>query len=227
MNQLLENSVLEAAFPESPEKNPGALHHTSMPKSSPLDFLFQRIEHYITLTNEDRELILQLFKEEHVAKNQVLLKEGEVCRKVFFIARGVLRFSKMVEGEDRTFVFRPEGAFVSDIESFRRKTPSSNTITTVGSCILFTITHDDMEYFYRNISQGERFGRLVIEEVFIMAVTHLTTFYSDSPEQRYLRFVKQHKNLLQRIPQYHIASYLGVTPQALCRIKKKLLQSDL
>lgn len=191
------------------------------------EFLISRIRHYIELNDNDVAVVRSLFVREEFAKNEVILREGEHCRKVFFIASGILRFSKFVDGEDRTFVFRPEGAFVNDIESFRTKLPSDKTITTIGPAVLYTITWDNLQTFYRVVPQGERFGRLVVEEVFVMAVNHLTTFYAETPEQRYVRFVGQHKDLLQRIPQYHIASYIGVTPQALCRIKKKILRNDL
>lgn len=190
------------------------------------DFLISRIKDYIPLSGEDVQLVESLFVKEQFKKNEVLLSEGSVCQKLFFVARGIVRFSQLSEGEEKTFVFRAEGAFCNDLESFLQKTPSKNTITTIEPSIIFSITYDDLQVFYNEVAYGDRFGRLAIEEIFVMVVNHLTTFYAETPEQRYVRFAQTHKNFLQRIPQYYITSYIGVTPQALCRIKKKLLMDN-
>jgi len=187
------------------------------------DFLISRIQDYIPLTEDEIHLIDSLFVKEHYPKNAVLLQEGNICQKLFFVAKGIVRFSQLSDGEDRTYVFRAEGAFCNDLESFFRKIPSRNAITTIEPTTVFSITYDNLQVFYNQIRYGDRFGRLAIEQIFVMVVNHLTTFYSESPEQRYIRFAMDHKHLIQRIPQYYIASYVGVTPQALCRIKKKLL----
>ncbi len=190
------------------------------------DFLILRIKDYIAVNDQEIDLIIRLFVKEHFKKNEVLLHEGAVCRKLFFIAKGIVRFSQLSDGEDRTYVFRAEGAFCSDLDSFLRKIPSKNAITAIEPITAFSITYENLQVFYNELRFGDRFGRLAIEQIFVMVVNHLTTFYSERPEQRYIRFANQHKELLQRIPQYYIASYIGVTPQALCRIKKKLLRND-
>jgi CRP-like cAMP-binding protein len=188
-----------------------------------LDFLILRIQDYISLNNKEVDLVKSLFEEEHYKKNEVILKEGDICRKLYFVAKGIVRFSQLAEGEERTFVFRSEGAFCNDLESFLRQTPSQNSIFAIGPTTVLSITFENLQLFYNETTYGDRFGRLAIEQIFTMVVNHLTTFYSESPEQRYVRFASNHGDLLQRIPQYYIASYVGVTPQALCRIKKKLL----
>ena len=187
------------------------------------DFLILRIKDYIPLNEKDQEIVSRLFVLEYFNKNELILKEGNYCQKLYFIATGIVRFSLLIDGIDRTFVFRDEGAFCSDLESFLKKSPSKYTISTIEPTTVFSITYDNLKVFYNEITYGERFGRLNIEQIFLGVVNHLTTFYSESPEQRYVRFSEQHRNLLQRIPQYLIASYIGVSPQALCRIKKKLL----
>lgn len=191
------------------------------------DFLILRIKDYITLTDKEVELVKGLFVEEHFKKNEVILKEGGVSNKLYFVARGIVRFSQLSEGEERTFVFRTEGAFCNDLESFLRKTPSQNTMSAIEPTTVLSITYDNLQVFYNQVTYGDRFGRLAIEQIFVRVVNHLTTFYSETPEQRFARFASEQRELLQRIPQYLIASYIGVTPQALCRIKKKMLLDDL
>ncbi|PKP36074.1 MAG: Crp/Fnr family transcriptional regulator [Bacteroidetes bacterium HGW-Bacteroidetes-15] len=191
------------------------------------DFLVLRIKDYIPLNETDEELISRLFVLEYFNKNELILNEGNHCQKLYFIATGIVRFSLLIDGEERTFVFRDEGAFCCDLESFLRKTPSKFNISAIEPTTLFSINYDNLQVFYKEITYGERFGRLAIEQLFLGVVNHLSTFYSEGPEQRYVRFVNQHKDMLQRIPQYQIASYVGVSPQALCRIKKKILHNHL
>jgi len=187
------------------------------------DFLISRIKDYISLSDKEADSVKGLFVEEHFKKNEVILKEGDVCKKLYFVAKGILRFHQLAEGEERTYVFRSEGGFCNDLDSFLKQIPSKNSISAIGSTIGLSITFENLQLFYNEVTYGDRFGRLAIEQIFTMVVDHLTTFYSETPEQRYLRFASMHGDLLQRIPQYYIASYVGVTPQALCRIKKKLL----
>ncbi|TVQ18074.1 MAG: Crp/Fnr family transcriptional regulator [Bacteroidetes bacterium] len=186
------------------------------------DFLISRIKDYIALDDKEIQLIESLFVKEEYGRNEVILQEGEVCRKFFFVAKGILRLAKNVNGIDRTFVFRTEGSFGSIMESFCTRFPSPNSINTTERCILYTITYDNLQVFYTTIREGERFGRLLIEEVFMEVSEHLVAMHSLSPEQRYTMLTISEPTMLERIPQYMIASYLGITPQALCRIKKKM-----
>jgi CRP-like cAMP-binding protein len=190
------------------------------------DFLISRIKDYIPLSDNEIRVVESLFKLEHYKKNEILLQEGSICQKLFFVAEGIVRFSQLIEGEERTYVFRAEGAFCNDLESFLQKTPSRNSITAIMPTTVLSVTDENLQVFYNELQYGDRFGRLTLEQIFVMVVDHLTTFYSETPMQRYIRFAKTHKHLLQRIPQYYIASYVGVTPQALCRIKKKLLAGN-
>lgn len=187
------------------------------------NFLISRIKDYIALDNNEVRLVESLFVKEEYGRNAVILQEGDVCRKFFFIAKGVLRISKNVNGVDRTFVFRMEGSFGSIMESFCTRFPSPNSIVAIGHCILYTISYDNLQVFFKAISKGERFGRLLMEEVFVEVSDHLVSMHSLSPEQRYIRLLINEPAMLKRIPQYMIASYLGITPQALCRIKKKMI----
>lgn len=198
-------------------------------KASFLNFnlLISRIKDYIPLNESDEELISKLFVLEYFDKNELILKEGAYCQKLYFIATGIVRLSLLIDGIDRTFVFIDEGAFCSDSEGFLMKTPSKFNISAIEPTTLLSITYDNLQILYKEVQYGERFGRLSIEQLFLGLVSHFYTFFCESPEQRYLRFMNQNKDLLQRIPQYHIASYVGVTPQALCRIKKKMLHNHL
>jgi CRP-like cAMP-binding protein len=191
------------------------------------EFLVKKVRDYITLSNRESEQVKELFIEEYFKKNEAILKEGDVCKKLYFLAKGLIRFSRIAEGEEKTYVFEAEGGFFCDMESFLQKIPSRNSITTLEPSTVLSITYDNLQVFYNEIQFGDRFGRLTIEQVFLMMASHLIGFYSQTPQQRYVIFANNYGSFLQRIPQYYIASYIGVTPQTLCRIKKKLLGKDL
>ncbi|MHC1774944.1 MAG: Crp/Fnr family transcriptional regulator [Lentimicrobium sp.] len=191
------------------------------------EFLINRISNYIDLSEQDIRVAESLFVKEQYKANDIIHSEGKVCRHMWFIAKGLVRFSINTDGEDRTFIFRNEGNFISDIEGFIKHIPATKSIIAIEDCEMYSISKANMQRFFREVTNGERFGRLLVEDVFVAAVNHIVSFYTENPETRYIRLLNQNKDFIQRIPQYHIASFLGIKPQSLCRIKKRLLASDL
>jgi CRP-like cAMP-binding protein len=184
--------------------------------------LINNIQSIIDLTPKEIDCINQLWKEKLIRKGEFFLAEGKVCNQVGFIIKGLMRYYINHDGEDKTYAFAQEKNFVCNNESFIPKTPSTKIIQALEDCEILTISYDDLQIFYQSIRQGERFGRLVIEQVFLQTLQELSSFYTDMPEQRYWKFIKEHPGLQQRISQYHIASYVGVKPQSLSRIRKRI-----
>ncbi len=184
--------------------------------------LISSIQSIIDLTQKEVECINELFKEKQIKKGDFFLAEGQVCKQVGFITKGLMRYYINHDGEDKTYAFAQETNFVCNNESFIPQTPSTKIIQALEDCEILQISYADLQTFYKSVTQGERFGRLVIEQVFIQTLKELSSFYIDTPEYRYERFIKQHPDLQQRISQYHIASYVGVKPQSLSRIRKRI-----
>lgn len=184
--------------------------------------LIRTIQSFIDLNPDEIHCINVLFKEKPVKKGEFFLAEGQVCKYVGFLIRGVMRYYINHNGEDKTYAFAQEGNFVCNNESFIPQTPSTKIIQALEDCELLQISYNDLQIFYKSVKGGERFGRLVIEQVFIQTLQDLSSFYTDTPEDRYEKFLTQHPNLQQRIPQYYIASYVGVQPQSLSRIRKRI-----
>ncbi len=191
------------------------------------ELLISKIKEFITLNDYDIKVIDSLFKIEEYKCNDAVLHECEVCNKLWFLAKGLVRYTINNDGDERTFIFRNEGNFISDIEGLIKHTSATKSIITIEDCTIYAITKANLQLFFEEVSQGEKFGRLLIENIFVSAVNHIVSFYTESPEQRYIKLIKQNKDFIQRIPQYHIASFLGIKPQSLCRIKKRLLPVDL
>lgn len=180
------------------------------------------IQSFIDLNPKEIDCIKQLFKEKQVKKGEFFLAEGQVCKQVGFIVNGLMRYYINHNGEEKTYAFSQENNFICNYENFLPQTPSTKIIQALEDCEILQISFTDLQIFYKTVSKGERFGRLVIEQVFIQLLQDLSSFYTDTPEYRYGQFVKRHPDLQQRISQYHIASYVGVKPQSLSRIRKRI-----
>ena len=187
-----------------------------------IDRLLNSIQNIINLSPAEREIATTLFKEKIYKKGEFFLAEGQICRQVGFVAKGLLRYYINHNGEEKTYAFSQENNYVCNYESFLSQSPSSKVIQALEDCDVFVISHHDLQIFYSDVRQGERFGRIAIENVFIQLLRDISSFYTETPELRYEQFIKNHADLQQRISQYHIASYVGVKPQSLSRIRKRI-----
>lgn len=186
------------------------------------DKLISTVQSFINLNQQEVECINELFKEKQLKKGDLFLADGQVCTQVGFIVKGLVRYYINHDGEDKTYAFAQEGNFVCNYESFVPQMPSTKIIQALEDCEMLQISYADLQTFYTSVRKGERFGRIVIEQVFIQTLKDLSSFYTDTPEYRYEQFIKQHPGLQQRLSQYQIASYVGVKPQSLSRIRKRI-----
>ena len=193
------------------------LHFASMTEQ-----LILAIKSIINLTPQEVDTINKLFKKKEYKKGDYFLAEGQVCKQAGFIVKGLIRYYINHDGEEKTYSFGQENNFVCNYESFVPQAPSTKIIQALEDCEILQISHSDLQLFFKSIAQGERFGRLVIEQVFMQLLQDLSSFYTDTPEYRYGQFIKKYPDLLQRVSQYHIASYVGVKPQSLSRIRKRI-----
>lgn len=191
-----------------------------------IEQLIRTIQSFIDLNPKEIDCIKILFKNKSIKKNDLFLAEGQVCKQVGFIIKGLMRYYINHNGEDKTYAFAQEGDFVCNNESFIPQSPSTKIIQALEDCEIVQISFADLQLFYKSIDEGERFGRLIIEQVFIQTLQDLSSFYTDTPESRYEKFIKQHPDLQQRISQYYIASYVGVKPQSLSRIRKRISRQN-
>ncbi|CCH54864.1 putative transcriptional regulator, Crp/Fnr family [Fibrisoma limi BUZ 3] len=189
-----------------------------------MKLLLKAIQHYIPLSSQDEDIITALFRQQKFSKGEHLLQAGQVCKNVFFIEQGLVRYYANINGEEKTTYFNKEGEFVCDYASFLPQQPSLTNIQALEASVVYTISHANMDVFYAQVEHGERFGRLAIGEVFVTAINQIYSLYTDSPELRYQTFYDKFPDIGQRIPQYYIASYIGIMPQSLSRIRKRLTQ---
>ena len=187
-----------------------------------IDGLLKTIQSIITLDPAEIDIVTSLFKEKTYKKGQYFLEEGRICREVGFMAKGLMRYFINLNGEEKIYDFSQENEFVCNYESFLPQVPSSKSIQALEDSIVFVISYADLQVFYKTVRGGERFGRIAIESVFVKLLQDISSLYTETPEVRYERFLKNHADLQQRISQYHIASFVGVKPQSLSRIRKRI-----
>ena len=187
-----------------------------------INSLLDSIQNLITLSPAEREIVTSLFKQKAYKKGDFFLSGGQVCKQVGFITKGLMRYYINHDGEEKTYAFSQENNYVCNYESFLPQKPSSKIIQALEDSDVLVISHHDLQLLYANVREGERFGRIAIEAVFIQSLQAVSSFYTETPELRYEMFLKNHADLQERISQYHIASFVGVKPQSLSRIRKRI-----
>ena len=145
-----------------------------------------------------------------------------MCTKLGFLCKGLVRYYVFRNDEEATLEFTKEGEFVADYGSFIAKEPSIQNIQALEDCEFLVIDYDKLQELYKISKNANLLGRIIIEHRFIIMVNQLLTVHRYNPEDRYRYFLKHYKDLTQRIPQYLIASYVGVKPQSLSRIRKRI-----
>lgn len=185
--------------------------------------LIEKLRTYIEFNEDEERFIDNVFRVKHFAKGEHFLLAGDVCREAAFIESGVFRFYINTGERDATYYFAAENEFICDYPSFLPQRPSSINIQALEAAEIRAISFDDLQRFYRQVTFGERFGRLIAEEIFVDSIQQLTSFYQDKPAVRYQNFVHRFSQLVQRLPQYYIASYVGIEPQSLSRIRRRFL----
>jgi len=187
-----------------------------------MDLLLKAIRHYIPLSSDDEAIIRSLFRTEKLKKGQHLLQAGNICRNIFFIEEGLVRYYSVIDGEEKTSYFNKEGEFVCDYASFLPQRPSTINIQALEACTIYFISHSNLQLLYEQVKYGDRFGRMALEDVYVNLINQVNSLYNDPPELRYQIFLTRFPDTGQRIPQYYIASYIGIKPQSLSRIRKRM-----
>ncbi|PAM96465.1 cyclic nucleotide-binding protein [Flavobacterium sp. IR1] len=167
------------------------------------------------------------FERIEIPAKTVLLEEGEVAKKLFIIEKGCVRVWFNNNGKDLTTQFFFENQSVASIESFMKKFPSSVVIETIEPAVLWWISKNNLDIILKEIKEipdlRDRLFDMLFERTFDY-MKHFVSFIKDSPTQRYLALIKERPQVVVRVPQHYIASYLGISTVHLSRIKSKFVQ---
>jgi len=183
-------------------------------------------ERFLPLSEETLSTIFAHMRYVEVPKGQAWMTQGGPNDQIGLLVSGLMRSVQVVNGEEHTVYFFDAPGFATEYVGFLRQTPARSSIIALEDCRIYTWTHEALQFMYASSPAGERLGRLIAEAIFGMAMSDVESFRFDSATQRYENLLAVSPDLAQRVPQYMIASYLGVTPESLSRIRAKRTRGE-
>lgn len=189
--------------------------------------LLNYIHKYINLTSDEEALLLSKIVRRKYLKDQYIVQQGDICKTECFILSGCTKtFYVDDEGQEHIVMFAIEDWWTSDMGSFITQTPADYNIQCIENTELFQISYDIIEELYIEIPKLERFFRKIIERALVASQKRIVSNFSLTAKERYLLFKETYPKIEQRVPQYMIASYLGITKEFLSKIKSQLIQNQ-
>ncbi|SIT83253.1 Crp/Fnr family transcriptional regulator [Pontibacter indicus] len=184
---------------------------------------FQNLNSKVQLTEEEEEQIKTYLTLKKLRKKQYLLQEGDVCKMIAFVEKGALRAYSVDENSNEHIIqFGLEGWTISDLYSFLTGEPATYNIDALEDSELVIISKSAHEELLQTMPKYETFTRLNITGAYLAMQRRLTSTISASVEERYQDFITLYPHIAQRVPQHMIASYMGLTPETLSRIRKRI-----
>jgi len=185
---------------------------------------FEYIKQFIELTPVEEDYILAKVKIKKYLKGQFVVKNGEVCRHENFVLSGCLKtFYIDNDGHEHVVMFAIENWWTADLGSFITQTAADLNVQCIENSELIQIHHNDLQQLYLEIPKLERFFRIIIQKAFVAAQKRIVNNFSLPAMERYLQFREHYSQIEQRVPQYMIASYLGMTKEFLSKIRNQLM----
>ncbi|WP_299526312.1 Crp/Fnr family transcriptional regulator [Winogradskyella sp.] len=180
------------------------------------------IDNIYPMSDSDWDFFSSKLHKEEFKKNSTLIKIGEIENYLSFISEGIVRFYIPQEDSELTFGFLFKNEFVTAYDSFITQTPSHYQIETLTNATLWRISFKDLQEVYKETESGNLIGRRMAENMFLIKSKREISLLNKTAEERYLDLFLERPKLLKQIPLKYIASYIGVTPQALSRIRKRI-----
>lgn len=187
------------------------------------NILFDFISRYVSLTEDEKNALLSLDLFHSVKKGTVLLKEGQKTQESFFVLKGCIRVYYMLDGEEKTTAFYTELDALTP-NCVINKTQSDYYISCIEDSILLISNADMTNEVNRKFPKFEIMCRILSEELLAKQQIDFDEYKISSPEQRFLNLSQKRPDLLQRVPQNQLASFIGIKPQSLSRLKARILQ---
>ncbi len=189
--------------------------------------LLEYINKFISLTVEEENILLSKIVHRNYLKDQYIAQQGDICKSANFINSGCTKtFYMDKEGQEHIVMFSIEDWWTSDLGSFITQTPGDFNVQCLENSQLIQFTHDNLEELYKQIPKLERLFRKIVERAFVASQKRIIRNFSLTAKERYQIFKKTYPKIDQRVPQYMIASYLGITKEFLSKIKSQLIYNQ-
>lgn len=189
--------------------------------------LLDYINTFINLTVEEETILLSKIVHRNYLKDQYIIQQGDVCKSVNFIISGCTKtFYMHVDGQEHIVMFSIEDWWTSDLGSFITQTPADFNVQCIENTELIQLNYHNLEELYKEIPKLERFFRKIVERAFVASQKRIIRNFSLTAKERYKIFKNTYPKIEQRVPQYMIASYLGVTKEFLSKIKSQIIHNQ-
>lgn len=185
--------------------------------------LIEHFESYLPLDDEEKKLVEARTTLRKIKRRQMILQEGFVCKHYSFVVEGCFRMYGVDDkGTEHNIQFVAENDWIADIGSFHSGKPSRLFIEAIEPSVILQIEKEDLYFLYINIPKLDRIFKVIIENKYVELQNRVLQNISSTAQQRYLNFLEQYPTLSLRLPNAQIASYLGITPEFLSKIRKDL-----
>lgn len=189
---------------------------------TPIDKLIIHFRKSITLTDDEAEIVSRCFTILELKKKEILLFVGDHSSHMRFISEGCLRSYYMGgDAKEHVIQFGIEDWWINDLYSYLTNTPSKQFIQAIEDSMVLQIHKDKLNELYNSVPAIDRFFRLKFEKAYVSLQERTIDTMSKTAEERYIEFRSKYRDIEQRVPQYMVASYLGITPEFLSSLRKK------
>ena len=189
------------------------------------ELLYKKISSIISISDEEFDYCKTLFQSKRLRKRQYFLQEGDVCKYQAFVEKGILRSYTIDEkGAEHILQFASEGWWMADLSSYLTGEPSFLNMDVLEEAELLLITKPLWEMAMQKVPALERYFRIIIQNNLVATQKRLLQSFSETAEEKYIRFMNIYPDCLQRVPQHMIASYLGIKRETLSRLRKQMVE---
>ncbi len=184
------------------------------------------IQGIVDFTDDEIEIVMSHFKPMHLPSGEYFVDEGLVCKKIGFLTKGYIRSYYEINDTEVTTMVLGRHNIVTSHTSFTLQRPSMVYIEAISDCELLTLSYESMQELYAQFPKWERLGRLITEQVYGYMESRVVDYLCMNAEDRYRKMLEEDGKLLKNVPLRHLASMLGITPETLSRIRKKIQKEE-
>ena len=178
------------------------------------------LTHFVEFTNDDLDAVRDLFVSKKIRKGEYLYAPGEIATEIGFLVKGAFRIYYLIGEKESTRLIGSEGVFVTSVPSFTTQKPCIEYVEAMENMDLLMLSYDNLQKMYEISPKWERFVRILAEYAYNEQQKRVYSLIALTAQQRYEQFIKERPDLVQRVPQYIIANYLGISPETLSRIRR-------